>query len=634
MNNSYHGSRNFSEFYARDLELIKTTREICQSLKTALSDGNINAIPENALRIKQVLSRYTVVIQGQETTDYSELFKDPEDQKFLITTVENYMKFMSKLRTFDLNEVNDGSEQFEILVGERSLPLVWDYLVDTVFIDSEYGYREELINYLLKTKHENIFTFSNGKVFDLKNKQDISLYDLKNHFIKSKRIFGEHFQFVTTNHTAHEEFVDYIIATCREIDMYRTTILKHSKRWHENQRSGLEKRLSCLSHEHLRALLSNKNILLISPGPSLKHVIHQITEDTRKKFKIIAVAQSMPALAKFNLRPDFVMVVDPEDYSHVLDDWPDLSEIDLIAEETVHINFINKGFRNIFTVMTSKGVLGLNVAFGVDTLELEGGTVSLNACSLAAKLGARSITLVGQDLSLSNGNYFVSGKLETKEIIEQNNTKVAKFIQSLNGKTQVRYQELIPVLGWHQEELLTSPQYAAYLNEFERFAKNAIGTGLFNTSVGGANIKGFQNISFKDLIGDLADPGCSNTRLIEQQQVDYNLLREFLLEGRKEIVEALRPIEKAINILKRRKSVQKDELKKLNTIENKIITISKKNNLISIVVIDAILRLEKAMVYVTDLQDNLDLSLKFYLELNMILKRYKQSLSHGLKVIS
>ena len=100
----------------------------------------------------------------------------------------------------------------------------------------------------------------------------------------------------------------------------------------------------------------------------------------------------MPALAKFNLRPDFVMVTDPEDYSHVLDDWPDLSEIDLIAEETVHINFINKSFSNIFTVMTSKGVLGLNVAFGVDKLEMEGGTVSLNACSLAAELGAGSIT--------------------------------------------------------------------------------------------------------------------------------------------------------------------------------------------------------------------------------------------------
>ena len=42
----------------------------------------------------------------------------------------------------------------------------------------------------------------------------------------------------------------------------------------------------------------------------------------------------------------------------------------------------------------------------------------------------------------------------------------------------------------------------------------------------------------------------------------------------------------------------------------------------------------KAMLYVTDLEDNLDLSLNFYVELNIILKRHKQSLSHGLKLIS
>ena len=613
--------------------MLKTTREICQSLESALSDGNINAIPENVLRIKQVLSRHTTVIEGQEATDYSEIFKDPEDIKFMIRTVKNYITFMSKLRTFDLNEVNDGSEQFEVLIGERSLPLVWDYLLDTVFIDSEYSYRDELINYLLKTKHENIFTFSNGSIFDLKNDRHVSLYDVKKHFIASRRIFGNTFQFVTTNQNAHEKFVDYMVATCREVDIHRNTILKHSEAWHKNQRSGLEKRLSCLSHEHLRALLRNKNILLISPGPSLKHVIQQITEDTRKKFTIIAVAQSMPALAKFNLRPDFVMVVDPIDFSYILDDWPNLTDIDLIAEETVHVNFLNKSFRNIFTVMTSKGVLGLDVAFGVVPLELEGGTVSLNACSLAAQLGAQSVTLVGQDLSLSNGNYFVTGKLAAKEIIEQNNTKVAKFTETVNGKTRVRHQELIPVLGWNKEELLTSPQYASYLNQFESFAKKAIGISLFNCSVGGANIKGFQNISFKDLTGNLADPGCSNNHAIDQQQVDYYLLREFLLENRKNIVEVLHPIEKAIKILKSMKRDQKDELKKLDTIENKIITISKKSNLINFVVSDAILRLEKAMLYVTSLEENLDLSLKFYLELKVSLKRHKNSLSHGLKVI-
>ena len=192
----------------------------------------------------------------------------------------------------------------------------------------------------------------------------------------------------------------------------------------------------------------------------------------------------------------------------------------------------------------------------------------------------------------------------------------------------------MPVLGWHKEELLTFPQYAAYLNEFESFAKNTTGISLFNTSVGGANIKGFQNINFTDLLGKLANPVALTIIYLINKQIDYNLFREFLLDGRKAIGEALRLIEKAINLLKRSKHSQKDEMKKLDKIENKLITISKNNKLINFVVSDAIFRLEKAMLYVTDLEDNLDLSLNFYVELNMILKRHKQSLSHGLKLIS
>ena len=57
--------------------------------------------------------------------------------------------------------------------------------------------------------------------------------------------------------------------------------------------------------------------------------------------------------------------------------------------------------------------------------------------------------------------------------------------------------------------------------------KNTTGISLFNTSVGGANIKGFQNINFTDLLGKLANPSCSHNHLIDQQQIDYNVFREF-----------------------------------------------------------------------------------------------------------
>ena len=129
------------------------------------------------------------------------------------------------------------------------------------------------------------------------------------------------------------------------------------------------------------------------------------------------------------------MVVDPQDYSFVLNDWNDLSDINLIAEESVHKNFINKNFKEIFTVITNKDVMGLSKAFDAAPIDLEGGTVALAACSLAKQLGAQSITMVGQDLALSNSNYFVSGGLTSKSIVE---TETGSQIQYIDESKNIK----------------------------------------------------------------------------------------------------------------------------------------------------------------------------------------------------
>ena len=61
--------------------------------------------------------------------------------------------------------------------------------------------------------------------------------------------------------------------------------------------------------------------------------------------------------------------------------------------------------------------------------------------------------------------------------------------------------------------------------------------------------------------------------------------------------------------------------------------ISNKTVYISNVVSDAIIRLNRAVIYVTDLNENLELSLKFYRELNMSFSLYRKDLEHGLRII-
>ena len=85
--------------------------------------------------------------------------------------------------------------------------------------------------------------------------------------------------------------------------------------------------------------------------------------------------------------------------------------------------------------------------------------------------------------------------------------------------------------------------------------------------------------------------------------------------------------------MERKNRVQEVKLKKLDELEKKIIMISNKTVYISNVVSAAIIRLDRAVIYVTDLNENLELSLKFYRELNMSLSLYKKNLDHGLRII-
>ena len=347
----------------------------------------------------------------------------------------------------------------------------------------------------------------------------------------------------------------------------------------------------------------------------------------------------MPALAKYQVKPDFVIVVDPADFSYVLDDWDDLAGIKLIAEDSVHVSFLEKNFEEIYTVVTNKDSMGLDIYFGIPPMDLEGGTVPLATCSLAQQLQAASITLIGQDLTIGETNYFVAGGLHQKKYVEQNNKvylktskKMEKGLGYRNDSSDV-LQEAISVLGWNNETLYTSPEYYVYLSQFVNFASKINNVDLYNVSVGGANIKGFQNTILQDLIQKLPN-NCSKLHKNSSKHIT-NVIhhQKFLIETRKDIINVLLQTRKAVSILERKNRIQDKKLGKLDNVEKKIIEISKNNEYISSVVSGEIIRLNRAVLYVTNLDDNLDLSLKFYRRMVRTFSLYQDALEYALKCI-
>lgn len=607
---------------------------LCTKLELTLKDGDVSEIPKIAFKIKQIISKSSVSkIDGVEI-DFDKLGDTFEEKKFILETLKKYSNWIDSLKLIDLESFNDQSKEFQILIGEINLPLIWDYSIDPIFIDKTYKYKNEFINYLIQNKQKNIFLYSKGEFCDFQEQKKFSLFEAPQYFNSLPNVLGTNCQFISSkNKEEQQDFIDFTVKLMSDVRSRRNTILHFNKIWHENQINGFKKRLSGRSHKELKSWFKGKNVLIISPGPSLKHSINIISKNIDQKFTIIALAQSMPALAKFDITPHFVMVVDPQDYSQVLNDWSDLSNINLIAEESVHKSFINKDFKEIFTVITNKDVMGLSNAFEVAPMDLEGGTVALAACSLAKQLDAHSITIVGQDLALSNSNYFISGALTSKNIVKTQTGSYIEYVDKSKNTNEKKYQDLIPILGWNNEKLVTTPEYSVYHSQFEVFASNSKNIKLFNCSVGGANIQGFENKFLCDLQKDFSVSDINFNYHSASKTLNITQHRDFLAKNKMAAENILYEIAKIKKILSRKNRNEPKKLKSIDNLERKIITLSKQNPKISDIVSDVIIKLKRAVVYVTTLNENLNLSRKFYEEIYTAISLYKRSLTSGIEII-
>ncbi|OAH08998.1 hypothetical protein pfor_3c0318 [Rhodobacteraceae bacterium SB2] len=607
---------------------------LCTDLQEALSKGAVHDIPEITLQIKQYLSRISNNGTGGVNISFKDISHDKDKQRLCFEIIDNYSSWLKSLRTLPLQDLCDDSKDFQILVGEIYIPLIWDRNVDPIFIDKDFKFKDQLIKFLKRYNQKNIFTYHNGTIKDVTANVEFSVYDASKYFHLLTRVIGINCQFVSDDkQETQKEFIRYIIKIISDVRTRLNTILHFNKIWQKNQIEGLSKRLKGFSQKSLINILFEKNIIIVSPGPSLEHSIQELKKFPKQKFTIIALAQSMPALKKFNVKPHFVIVVDPKDYSHVLDDWADLSDINLIAEESVHVNFINRKFKAIYTIITNKDSMGLSHAFNVEPMDLEGGTVALAACSLAANCKAKSITLVGQDLAISRSNYFVTGDLSEKKIFETSKGIFLSYVDQ-NGQPIGVKQEVVPVLGWSKETLYTSPEYAIYLSQFEQFSAKNKDLNLFNLSIGGANISGFENVSLESFIKKFYNEFTATERAYPAEHPDIKGLSLHLKKTKGDTTKILSYTEKLIKILSTSKRAGRKPLEKIDKIEQKIIEISKSNYDLGVIVSDAIIRLNRTIIYVKTLEENLDISLRFYHDILNAMKLHNKSVSEGLKALS
>ena len=281
-------------------------------------------------------------------------------------------------------------------------------------------------------------------------------------------------------------------ALAREVDAIRKRLSqklvgkRSAKEWPvvfvEQWLGQLGQLTSFRSGTELRSVFEGHNILIASPGPSLADSLPALIAN-RAAFVVVAPIRSLKAMFDAGFAPDFVAQVDATDFSEFVPSDPLLKQVDLICSDHSHPSVWNAGFRNVFTMPEphlSGGPLSL-VIHGGRIVRLPGGSVSVQAAEMAAFFGANSITLIGQDLSISQGRYVLDSSSEAKTDPPLEPYKIASC-RAIDGS-----------------KITTKADYLWFISEFEALAsryKDKI--RLINSTSFGAHLEGWEHIPFDE----------------------------------------------------------------------------------------------------------------------------------------
>lgn len=245
--------------------------------------------------------------------------------------------------------------------------------------------------------------------------------------------------------------------------------------------------------------------VLISTGPSLKKNLYRLL-DIQDKVIIIAVAQALRLLMAYGIKPDFITTVDFGEVNQTHFDGIMDSDVPLVCLNRTYATILKryKGPKFI-TVSPQPGYE--NTACGLLSEKggiEQGGSVSHLNLGLAIHLGCSPITLLGQDLAYEDLNRShvdgadSSGKLKIKDGL------LVWEVDDPNSDTLNKedYVMGIPqhVDGYMGGQVVTNIGLLSFITSFESMAKKYSYKKLFNSTEGGARIKGFVQISLKNFI--------------------------------------------------------------------------------------------------------------------------------------
>ena len=384
------------------------------------------------------------------------------------------------------------------------------------------------------------------------------------------------------------------------------------------------------SASELRPKFKGQDVLIASPGPSLTDSLDDLKQ-RRAEFLVIAPIRSLKALLEAEVVPDYAFHVDATDFSSIIPEHPSLSDISMICGDYVHSSIFDGGFGDIY-VAPDPSMVGNDLStalHGGDPPLLQGGCVATCAVAMSAQYGAASITLIGQDLSISKGKY-----------VQQ--TKGAKLGISKNKETE-RENAVLTCQGINGERLQTQDDYLWFIGEMENAAAYyASKVEFFNCTTHGAFLKGWTHEPLLDRRLELpatssAESPANDTVVSESssQSHRYSEVAQAIGLERAQVDEAAIICDRLVKELHRLMDAGENDVTLVDELEERLKKmLEEKGSILHFYTSRFTMALSAAMKSVTNLKENLSISAEYYHHVGADARKLSASMDSALKTLT
>ncbi|MCW7480401.1 motility associated factor glycosyltransferase family protein [Leptospira kanakyensis] len=343
--------------------------------------------------------------------------------------------------------------------------------------------------------------------------------------------------YLKLRHTAEQMF--------HKKDVNLATLTRFEKIWAKNICYNLPELSKFRPVSDLFGIAEGISIVVCGAGPSLSESIPDLTK-YRNQFLLLAVDTALPILNSFGVEPDLIFSVDPQALnSQYLED--DSGNGILIFDPTsTYISLrLEKGPNKGFVTSSPFPLIGLLERTGSSEIGSVpfGGSVSTNAASLATLMGAKSVFLVGQDLSFTKGLAHSKGAVLEERL---NYLETRKFRREKHNYKQLFALPQKKVTGNLEETYITNEKMLIFKKWFEDHAKENPWTNLTKF---GAKLEGIPHSNFEKEFA--SDEGEIKTQTNLVQSVRNRIQSQLKIENpffdQKQLVSEIRSTTEALS---------------------------------------------------------------------------------------